>query len=179
MQQCFLEGNLKDKKQDKAVLCHLACIGEKTNNMCMDSFEIAEMIQPNATKGLILKPGSPCVGTLGYCDIFSKCRAVDAEGPLARLKNILLNPETLLTIRDWVTTYWWAALLIGIGFIIFMAVFLKVCSVHTPSSNPRKPPALKISETLRRPIKKVDYFLLYPFIFISLFLFWSYLTTIV
>lgn len=27
MQQCFLEGNLKDKKQDKAVLCHLACIG--------------------------------------------------------------------------------------------------------------------------------------------------------
>lgn len=90
----------------------------------MDSFEIAEMIQPNATKGLILKPGmtiykwliktliklivywflgSPCVGTLGYCDIFSKCRAVDAEGPLARLKNILLNPETLLTIRDWVT----------------------------------------------------------------------------
>lgn len=27
MQQCFLEGNLKDKKQDKAILCHLACIG--------------------------------------------------------------------------------------------------------------------------------------------------------
>lgn len=122
--------------------------------------------------------GSPCVGTLGYCDIFSKCRAVDAEGPLARLKNILLNPETLLTIRDWITvsyiwkffkkfnmifwtnfslkTYWWAALLIGIGLIIFMAVFIKVCSVHTPSSNPRKPPALKISETLRRPIKKVS-----------------------
>lgn len=71
--------------------------------MCMDSFEIPEMTRPNATKGLILKPGSPCVGTLGYCDIFSKCRAVDAEGPLARLKNILLNPETLLTIREWVT----------------------------------------------------------------------------
>ncbi len=36
-----------------------------------------------------------------------------------------------------------------------MVVFIKVCSVHTPSSNPRKPPALKITETLRRPIKKV------------------------
>jgi disintegrin and metalloproteinase domain-containing protein 10 len=30
MRQCFLEGDLKDKKQDKAVLCHLACIGGKS-----------------------------------------------------------------------------------------------------------------------------------------------------
>jgi disintegrin and metalloproteinase domain-containing protein 10 len=29
MEQCFLEGDLKDKKQDKAILCHLACIGGK------------------------------------------------------------------------------------------------------------------------------------------------------
>jgi disintegrin and metalloproteinase domain-containing protein 10 len=61
------------------------------------------MTSPNSSKGLILKPGSPCVGTLGYCDIFSKCRAVDGEGPLVRLKNIILNPKTLLTIREWIT----------------------------------------------------------------------------
>ena len=30
MEQCFLEGDLKDKKQDKAILCHLACIGGKS-----------------------------------------------------------------------------------------------------------------------------------------------------
>jgi disintegrin and metalloproteinase domain-containing protein 10 len=30
MQQCFLEGDLKDKKQDKAILCHLACTGSNT-----------------------------------------------------------------------------------------------------------------------------------------------------
>jgi hypothetical protein len=28
---------------------------------------------------------------------------VDAEGPLARLKNLLFNRETLLTIAQWIT----------------------------------------------------------------------------
>jgi disintegrin and metalloproteinase domain-containing protein 10 len=54
-------------------------------------------------------------------------------------------------------TYWWAAALIAIGLIVFMVAFLKICSVHTPSSNPRKPPALKITDTLRRPIKNVSF----------------------
>ena len=27
MTQCYLEGDLKDKNQDKSVLCHLACYG--------------------------------------------------------------------------------------------------------------------------------------------------------
>ncbi len=70
----------------------------------MDSFNIPEMMKPNSSvHGLILKPGSPCVGTQGYCDIFSKCRAVDAEGPLVRLKNLILNPKLILTIREWIT----------------------------------------------------------------------------
>ena len=43
---------------------------------------------------------------LGYCDVFLKCRKVDAEGPLVRLKNLLFNPETLLTIVQLVTEYW-------------------------------------------------------------------------
>ena len=30
-------------------------------------------------------------------------RQVDAEGPLVRLKNLLLNQDTLLTIAQWVT----------------------------------------------------------------------------
>lgn len=43
-------------------------------------------------------------------------------------------------------------MLMGIFFIIFMGVFIKCCAVHTPSSNPKKPPARRFSETLRRPI---------------------------
>ena len=68
----------------------------------MDSFDIPEITNRNSSAGLILKPGSPCMGTLGYCDIFSKCRSVDAEGPLSRLKKILLNRETITKVQTWI-----------------------------------------------------------------------------
>lgn len=114
----------------------------------------------------------------GYCDVFLKCRAVDTEGPLARLKNLLFNKETLSTVAQWVTVsantsfgyyppgvtlrsttivyflqeFWWAVLLMGIAFIIFMGLFIKCCAVHIPSTNPKKPPARRISDTLTRPM---------------------------
>lgn len=44
--------------------------------------------------------------------------------------------------------YWWAVLLMGVGFVVLMAAFIKVCAVHTPSTNPNKPPARAL--TLRR-----------------------------
>ena len=43
--------------------------------------------------------GHACAGTDGYCDVFGKCRAVDAEGPLTRLKNMLLNKENIRTLK--------------------------------------------------------------------------------
>lgn len=46
------------------------------------------------------RPGHACAGTAGYCDVFGKCRAVDAEGPLTRLKNMLLNEENIRTITQ-------------------------------------------------------------------------------
>ena len=39
----------------------------------------------------------------------------------------------------------------GVAFVLFMGVFIKCCAVHTPSSNPKKPPALSITQTLRHP----------------------------
>lgn len=75
-----------------------------TDDKCKDSFDIQDLFNPKRnTTGFILRPGSACSGTQGYCDIFSKCRAVDAEGPLSRLKKLLLNPKTLTGIRTWVT----------------------------------------------------------------------------
>jgi hypothetical protein len=44
--------------------------------------------------------GHACAGTAGYCDVFGKCRAVDAEGPLSRLKNMLLNEENIRTLTQ-------------------------------------------------------------------------------
>lgn len=42
-------------------------------------------------------------------------------------------------------------MLMGVAIIIFMAAFIKCCAIHTPSSNPKKKTALRISDTLRRP----------------------------
>ena len=117
MTQCYLSGDLSDKRQDKSMLCHLACTGERTNHMCVDSFELPELVlgtsnrnsNNNTTilpqRGLILKPGSPCMGTTGYCDIFSKCRSVDTEGPLLRLKKLLLDAKTLTAVQIWIRVH--------------------------------------------------------------------------
>lgn len=123
-------------------------------------------------KEITLPAGSPCNEFKGYCDVFMKCRLVDADGPLARLKKAIFNPELYENIAEWivvrvwsVTTetaliilsrrlsfsgvfflflplqaHWWAVLLMGIALIMLMAGFIKICSVHTPSSNPKLPP---------------------------------------
>lgn len=69
-----------------------------------------------------------------------------------RLKNLLFNKQTLQTVAQWVTENWYMVCLFGILFVIFMGMFIKCCAVHTPSSNPKKPPARRITDTLRRPM---------------------------
>ncbi|XP_023703400.1 disintegrin and metalloproteinase domain-containing protein 10 isoform X2 [Cryptotermes secundus] len=148
--ECFLTSHIIPNI-DKRKLCELACQNGTDPGTCRSTSEFAHVVglPPG---GISLRPGSPCDNFQGYCDVFYKCRAVDAEGPLARLKNLLFNKDTLLTVAQWITEYWWAVLLMGIAFIIFMGLFIKCCAVHTPSSNPKKPPARRFSETLRRPI---------------------------
>uniref|UniRef100_A0A8D9FBH6 ADAM10 endopeptidase n=1 Tax=Cacopsylla melanoneura TaxID=428564 RepID=A0A8D9FBH6_9HEMI len=153
MQECFLTSQ---SNTDKRKLCELACTMPAPNEtsgrgQCRSTSEFAESVglPPG---GISLRPGSPCDNFQGYCDVFYKCRAVDAEGPLARLKNMLLNRETLQTLRLWSTENWWACLVGGVAFIIFMGGVIKCCAVHTPSSNPKKQQAARFSETLRRPM---------------------------
>jgi len=153
---CFLTS---DTVTNKRQLCELACQDPGKNNTCMST---ADLVREGRLKGklsaegLSLRPGSPCDNFQGYCDVFLKCRKVDAEGPLVRLKNLLFNPETLLTIVQLVTEYWWAVLLMGIAFVIFMAIFIKCFAIHTPSSNPRLAKNLHFTETLRRPVRALQ-----------------------
>ncbi|XP_053204127.1 disintegrin and metalloproteinase domain-containing protein 10-like [Panonychus citri] len=145
MEECFLTFKNGAKPDE---MCEVACQRHKDPKSCRRTSEIEQM---RNISGLKLRPGSPCNDFQGYCDVFQRCRAVDAEGPLARLKNLLWNHKTLLTIKQWATTYWWACMLMAIAILLFMAAFIKCCAVHTPSSNPKKRPALKITDTLRRP----------------------------
>ncbi|KAL5282018.1 ADAM10 family protein [Megaselia abdita] len=165
MTECFLT-SLIVPQIDKRQLCQLACQDGNNTNTCRSTSEFAHVFGL-PVGGISLRPGSPCDNFQGYCDVFLKCRAVDAEGPLVRLKNLLLNKETLHTVAQWVVENWYAVVLLGIGFIIFMGIFIKCCAVHTPSSNPKKRPARRISETLRRPMntlrRMVSFTLLHDF----------------
>lgn len=81
-------------------MCEVACQKINDVNSCKRTSEIEQM---KNISGLKLRPGSPCNEFQGYCDVFQRCRAVDAEGPLARLKNLLWNHKTFLTIKQWAT----------------------------------------------------------------------------
>lgn len=150
MSECFLTSQ-QQPHVDKRKLCELACQNGNDTTTCRSTSEFAHLFGlPDG--GISLRPGSPCDNFQGYCDVFLKCRAVDADGPLLRLKNLLLNKETLLTVAQWITENWYIVVLLGIGFIIVMGIFIKCCAVHTPSSNPKKRRARRISETLRAPM---------------------------
>ncbi|XP_048251257.1 disintegrin and metalloproteinase domain-containing protein 10-like isoform X1 [Haliotis rufescens] len=163
-EECFLTSAADGNGPSREELCFVSCRKTSTST-CVSSYNTAEINKPenkefsdllnevkklkNATSssvtGIQLPAGSPCDNFRGYCDVFHRCRGVDADGPLARLKNLIFNPETLQSIKDWIVVNWWAVMLMGIGLVVVMGVFIKVCAVHTPSSNPRKPPARKLT----------------------------------
>ncbi|KAB7502289.1 Disintegrin and metalloproteinase domain-containing protein 10 [Armadillidium nasatum] len=148
MQECFLTS---DVVQDKKKLCEIACQKTGIPNSCKSTSELRDIF--NST--VFMRPGAPCNNFQGYCDVFQKCRAVDAEGPLARLKNLLFSQDTLNSLAEWITQYWYGVLLIGVAFVVVMGMFIRCCAVHTPSSNPNKPAARSITETLRRPVNTI------------------------
>ncbi|XP_014669132.1 PREDICTED: disintegrin and metalloproteinase domain-containing protein 10-like [Priapulus caudatus] len=152
MEQCSLTTD--DNHKDRSKLCHVACQLKDKPETCTSSFEISQLMMLNNNTGISLQPGAPCNEFQGYCDVFLKCREVDADGPLARLKNLIFNQDTFNKIATWITDFWWAVVLMVIGLICFMALFIKCCAVHTPSSNPKQPPAKKFSDTLSHTLRR-------------------------
>ncbi|KAK6476802.1 disintegrin and metalloproteinase domain-containing protein 10-like [Huso huso] len=134
---------------DDRELCHVCCKEKTDQGVCSSTG--SEMWSKHFSGTTItLQPGSPCNDFKGYCDVFMKCRLVDADGPLARLKKAIFNPELYENIAEWIVAHWWAVLLMGIALIMLMAGFIKICSVHTPSSNPKLPPPKPLPGTLKR-----------------------------
>lgn len=162
-QECFLSASENDEKR-KEKLCFLAC--QKNGTDCISSadtdrvkkdfvefhdllIEVRQDPKSGDTK-FQMAAGSPCNNFQGYCDVFHRCRTVDADGPLQRLKNLIFNPKTLTNIKNWIIEYWWAVMLMAIGLVLAMGLFIKFCAVHTPSSNPKAKPAKRLTDTLRR-----------------------------
>ncbi|XP_068174199.1 disintegrin and metalloproteinase domain-containing protein 10-like [Antennarius striatus] len=138
-----------DGKDEAAELCHVCCMEKMNPATCSSSGSDKWARYFNKTV-ITLQPGSPCNDFKGYCDVFMRCRLVDADGPLARLKKAIFNAELYENIAEWIVAHWWAVLLMGIALIMLMAGFIKVCSVHTPSSNPKLPPPKPLPGTLKR-----------------------------
>lgn len=68
-----------------------------------------------------MQPGSPCNDFKGYCDVFKKCRLVDADGPLARLKKAIFNPELYKGIAQWIVAS--VSLILKYSFCAFVCGF--------------------------------------------------------
>lgn len=52
-------------------------------------------------KALPLVGGAPCFGNRGYCDKFQVCRVLNADGPIARLKNSFLHFDDFDDVAEW------------------------------------------------------------------------------
>lgn len=136
---CSKYGKKECQCQAEELRCHVCC---NDGGTCQPTRDIKGMTE------LKQSAGAPCDNFNGYCDVFLKCRKVDADGPLARLKNMFFSKKAIMGYLQWIETYWWAVVLMGVGLILLMAGFIKLCSVHTPSSNPNRKPARQL--TLRR-----------------------------
>ena len=104
--------------------CDLCC-KDGADGKCqpIKSFEFPGLTEEKKAQLKQLKqfPGAPCNAYNGYCDVFLKCRAVDADGPLSRLKNKFFSEEAIKGYLEWIKTYWWAVVLMGVGLILLMA----------------------------------------------------------
>ncbi|XP_022312619.1 disintegrin and metalloproteinase domain-containing protein 10-like isoform X3 [Crassostrea virginica] len=155
-EECFITMSGELSVEQKEKLCYLACRPHNSSECYASNQDLPNtnpfkiLLQSESLGAIKLPPGSPCNNFQGYCDVFSRCRGVDNDGPLQRLKNLIFNEKTLENIKNWIIEYWWAVLLMSIGLILFMGLFIKFCAVHTPSSNPNAKPALKLTDTLRR-----------------------------
>ncbi|KAL3886426.1 hypothetical protein ACJMK2_026418 [Sinanodonta woodiana] len=153
--------------KEKEALCILAC-RNTTSHECISSndpdlknispefFNMVNDVVTNrsergdAKDGVKLPSGSPCNNFQGYCDVFHRCRGIDAEGPLSRLTNLIFNPKTLEDVRDWIIEHWWAVIPMALGLVLAMGLFVKLFAVHTPSSVPKAKPERRLSDKIRR-----------------------------
>ncbi|XP_051765429.1 disintegrin and metalloproteinase domain-containing protein 10 [Ctenopharyngodon idella] len=104
MVQCDCPGENKTEK------CHMCCQQRDKPNTCASTTS-SVLLDYFGGKRVALVPGSPCSGNRGYCDKFKFCRILDADGPIARLKNSFLKLDEFDDLADWMKAHWWAILL--------------------------------------------------------------------
>ena len=54
---------------------------------------------------ILFYPGTPCNKMTGYCDVFYRCRGVDPDTPLVRLKNCITSGKCATIFKDFLQVY--------------------------------------------------------------------------
>uniref|UniRef100_A0A673NM57 ADAM10 endopeptidase n=1 Tax=Sinocyclocheilus rhinocerous TaxID=307959 RepID=A0A673NM57_9TELE len=96
--------------ENRMEMCHMCCQQRDKPNTCASTTS-SVLLHYFSGKRVALVPGAPCSGNRGYCDRFKVCRILDADGPIARLKNSFLNLDEFDDLAGWMKAYWWAILL--------------------------------------------------------------------
>uniref|UniRef100_G3PBJ7 ADAM10 endopeptidase n=1 Tax=Gasterosteus aculeatus aculeatus TaxID=481459 RepID=G3PBJ7_GASAC len=104
LQQCDCPGDSMKAK------CHMCCQQPDKPETCASTTS-SVLSRHFQRTSLPLVGGAPCSGNQGYCDKFHVCRLLDADGPIARLKNSFLRLDDFEDIAEWMKAYWWAILL--------------------------------------------------------------------
>ncbi|TRY57472.1 hypothetical protein DNTS_014221, partial [Danionella cerebrum] len=103
MVQCDCPGESKIEK------CHMCCQQKGSRSVCLlysipntcaSTTSVVLSHYFNGTR-VSFVPGTPCSGNQGYCDRFKICRILDADGPIARLKNSFLKLDEFDDLGDW------------------------------------------------------------------------------
>uniref|UniRef100_A0A672IIN6 ADAM10 endopeptidase n=1 Tax=Salarias fasciatus TaxID=181472 RepID=A0A672IIN6_SALFA len=122
MHQCDCPGgSLKEK-------CHMCCQQPDKPETCASTTS-SVLSRHFQGKALPLMSGAPCSGNQGYCDKFQVCRLLDADGPIARLKNSFLNLDDFDDLGEWMK-------------VIFNVCILHITQPVAPQNAPSYSPPL-------------------------------------
>ncbi|XP_058495445.1 disintegrin and metalloproteinase domain-containing protein 10 isoform X2 [Solea solea] len=121
LQQCDCPG---DSMREK---CHMCCQQPDKPETCASTTS-SVLSRHFQKKTLPLVGGAPCFGNQGYCDKFHVCRMLDADGPIARLKNSFLHLDDFEDVGEWMKAHWWAILLAILTLSGVMGCTVCLCS---------------------------------------------------
>ncbi|XP_052810097.1 disintegrin and metalloproteinase domain-containing protein 10-like isoform X2 [Mya arenaria] len=81
--------------------------------------------------------GTPCNRMTGYCDVFQRCRGVDPDTPLAKLKRCFKQGGDCISVFiDFLSSKVGLFTLAIVAVVILTFTLVKCLSIHTKSSNP-------------------------------------------
>lgn len=128
LEQCDCPGDSMKEK------CHMCCQQPDTPETCASTTS-SVLSHHFQKKVLPLVGGAPCSGNRGYCDKFHVCRLLDADGPIARLKNSFLHLDDFEDMAEWMKAHWWAILLAILTLSGVMGCTVCLCSRKLDTRN--------------------------------------------